>query len=203
MTGRLGEPDRLGLILGRLGESAELGEAHDQPEAVVDRGWSATSKVLVDPIGGQRREVVGGKLDHPFVLAAEVLHLLEIRRGEDAKLQVPQLPCDRQRAGPRRARLVQLAQQRVDVRRERVDAPQPALVVQALGEGLGLAQAFQLLPDFTELVQHRPELEADLERLLQRGQALRHRPEDPQRLLEPGPGIPERRACALSPACRR
>src|SRR5207302_188739 len=94
MMRRLGEPDRLGLILGRLGESAELGEAHDQPEAVVDRGWSAASEVLVDSIGGQRREVFGGKLDHPFVLAPEVLHLLETSRGEDAKLQVPPVPCD-------------------------------------------------------------------------------------------------------------
>src|SRR5436853_7023422 len=132
MTGRLGEPDRLGLVLGRLGESAELGEAYDQPEAVVDRGWSAASKVLVGPIGGQGREVVGGKLDHPFVLAAKVLHLLEIRRGEDAKLQVPQLPCDRQRAGPRRARLVQLAQTRVDVRPERGSPAPPGLHGSAL-----------------------------------------------------------------------
>ena len=29
-------------------------------------------KVLVDPVGGQRGEVVGGQLDRPLVLAPEV-----------------------------------------------------------------------------------------------------------------------------------
>src|SRR3989442_174183 len=61
MTRRLGEPDRLGLVLGRLGESAELGEAHNQPEAIVDRGGSAASKGLVDPIRGGGRPGGGGQ----------------------------------------------------------------------------------------------------------------------------------------------
>ena len=37
MLRRLGEPERLGRVLGRLSESAELGEAPDQPVAIVDR----------------------------------------------------------------------------------------------------------------------------------------------------------------------
>jgi hypothetical protein len=36
MIRRLGKPDRLGFVLGRLGESAELGEAPDQPGAIPD-----------------------------------------------------------------------------------------------------------------------------------------------------------------------
>ena len=43
------------------------------------------------------------------------------------------------------------------------------------------------------MVQNRPQLEADLEALLQRGLALRQRHEYTKRLLEPGPGILERR----------
>ena len=78
MMRRLGEPDRLGFVLGRLGESAELGEAHDQPGAIVDRWRCGVSEILVDPVGGQRREVVGGQLDHPLVLAPVVVRLLEI-----------------------------------------------------------------------------------------------------------------------------
>ena len=66
-------------------KSAELGEAHDQPVAIVDRWRSGGSEILVDPIGGQRREVIGGKLDHPLVVAPVVVRLLEIGRGEDAK----------------------------------------------------------------------------------------------------------------------
>ena len=79
------------------------------------------------------------------------------------------------------------------VRHDRADPASPAVVVQPLGEGLRLAQALQHPPDFTELAQHRPQLEADLEALLQRGRALRQRREDPQRLLEPDPGLRKRR----------
>jgi hypothetical protein len=35
MVRRLGEPDRLGLVLDRLGESAKFGEAQDEPVAIV------------------------------------------------------------------------------------------------------------------------------------------------------------------------
>ena len=73
------------------------------------------------------------------------------------------------------------------------DPASPAVVVQPLGKDLGLAQALQRQPDFTELVQHRPQLEADLEGLLQRGLAFRQRLDGTQRLLEPGPGVLERR----------
>ena len=54
------------------------GEAHDQPAAIVDRCRCGVPEILVDPVGGQRREVVGGQLDHPLVLAPVVVRLLEI-----------------------------------------------------------------------------------------------------------------------------
>src|SRR5260370_41410980 len=85
MMGRLGEPDRLGLVRGRLGESAELGEAHDQPEAVVDGGWSAASKVLVDSIGGEGRGVVRGTLDPPFRRPARGMQLSQVPRRRGAE----------------------------------------------------------------------------------------------------------------------
>ena len=40
--------------------------------AIVDRWRCSKSERLVDPVGGQRREVAGGQLDHPLVLAPEV-----------------------------------------------------------------------------------------------------------------------------------
>src|SRR5439155_1241670 len=42
-------------------------------------------------------------------------------------------------------------------------------------------------------VQHRSQLETDVDGLLQRGSALRQRLEDTQRLLEPAPSVLERR----------
>ena len=96
------------------------------------------------------------------------MRLLEINRGEDAESQVAEAPGDLQRTGAGHERLVQLAELRVDVRHERADTASPAVVVQALGESLGLAQALPHPPDFTEQAQHRPQLEADLEGLLQR-----------------------------------
>src|SRR2546426_11386347 len=92
MTRRLGEPDRLGLVLGRLGESAELGEAHNQPEAIVDRGGSAASKVLVDPIGGGGRGGVGGELHPPLGLPPGGLHPLQVSRGGGGEVPVPPPP---------------------------------------------------------------------------------------------------------------
>ena len=80
MLRRLGEPDRLGLVLGRLGELPSwarlmTSQARSRPMAV------RRPEILVDPVGGQRREVVGGQLDHPLVLAPVVMRLLEIARG--------------------------------------------------------------------------------------------------------------------------
>ena len=56
---------------------------------------------------------------------------------------------------------------------KRADLATPTIVFQPLGEGLGLAEVLEHLPDFTELAQHRPQLEANLEGLLHRGLALR------------------------------
>ena len=60
MLRRLGEPDRLDFVLGRLDESTELREAHDQPVAIIDRSRRGGSEILVDPFGRQHGEVVGG-----------------------------------------------------------------------------------------------------------------------------------------------
>ena len=69
-----------------------------------------------------------------------------------------------------------------------------------LGEGLGLAKVLEHLPPFTELAQHRPQLEANLEGLLQRSLAFRQYFENTQCLLEPGAGIQERRARGRLPS---
>ena len=110
MTSRLGDPERLNLVLGRLDESAELGEAPDQPVAIEARYRRGGSERLVDPGCGQRREVIGGQLDHPLVVASVVVRLLEIAGGQDAESQVPEAPRDLQRLGAGHKRLVQLAE---------------------------------------------------------------------------------------------
>ncbi len=56
------------------------------------------------------------------------------------------------------------------------------------------------LPAFTELTQYRPQLEANLEGLLQRGLTLRQRLENTQRLFKPRPRVRECRSrCRLPP----
>src|SRR5262249_14377827 len=140
MMRRLREPKRLGLRLGRLGESAELGEALDQPGAIIDRWRCGDSEILRDPVGREYRQVVGGKLVRSFVLAPTVMRHLEIGRGEDAEPQVPERPGDLQPAVTGYKRLVQLAEHRVCARHERADTASPVIVVQPFSEGLGLAQ---------------------------------------------------------------
>src|SRR5262245_28150624 len=129
--------------------------------------------MLLVPLGGQRGEAVGGQLDCSLVVAPVVMRLLEIRRSQNAESQVPEASGDFQRPGPRHERLVQLAEMTVGVRQESGDPTSAAVVVECLGEGLGLAQTLQQSPDLTELAQHWPQLEADLEALLQRGRANR------------------------------
>jgi hypothetical protein len=81
----------------------------------------------------------------------------------------------------------------VDVRHEGADAASLVVVVRPLGKGFGLAQPFQCPPNVTEVDQHWPQLEADLEGLLQRGLTLRQRLEDIEGVLEPDPGVSGRR----------
>jgi hypothetical protein len=82
----------------------------------------------------------------------------------------------------------------VYVRHERADTAPPPVVVPSFGEGLCLAQARQCQPGFTESAQHRPELEADVESLLERGLILGERFENAERLLESGPSLREHRS---------
>src|SRR5262245_31969644 len=120
-----------------------------------------------------------------------VVRLHEEACGEDAESKVPEAPGDRQRTRPGRERLVRLAELYVDGRHEGAGPAAPAVVVQPLGEGLGLHQSLERPRDFTELAQRLPQLEADVEARLQGGFGLRERLHDGESLVKIGPGIEE------------
>ena len=149
--------------------------------------------MLLDPVGRQRREIVRGQLDHPGEVAPIEASLREIGRGHKPEPQVPEARGKLHRPGARHKRLVQLAEQCVDVRQTSAGPAAPAIVVQPFSEGLGLTQALQPPMDLAEQVQHGPELETDLETLLHGGLALRQHREGTQRLIEPDPGLRKRR----------
>src|SRR5262244_1135650 len=96
------DPERLGYGLDRFGESAELAQARHQPDAIEDRCRLTSSEELIDPVGGEHAEVVGGQLDDPLVLASLVVRLLEEACGEDAESYIPEALGDRQRTRPGR-----------------------------------------------------------------------------------------------------
>ena len=183
----------LGSALGRLGKSAELGETRDQPAPIVDRCRRGKSEKLMDPVCGQLREIGGGQFDRPRVFGPLAMHLRKVGCGLDAQFQVPEARGEFQRPVAGRERLVQLAEHRVEVYQGGADPASPMVVVQPLREGLGLAQVLQSPADFTELEKHMPQLETDFEVRLQCGLGLRQPLEDDKRLLEPDPGIRERR----------
>jgi len=79
-----------------------------------------------------------------------------------------------------------LTEQRVGDRHERRDPAAPALVVQLLGQDLGLPQDLQYLPDLAELVEGRPQLETNVEGLLQGGLVLRKVSQRGEGALEAG-----------------
>src|SRR5262245_58958900 len=109
------------------------------------------------------------------MLAPAIVRLLEGATDGNAKAYVSAAPGDLQRASARHERLVQFAEQCVEGRHEGAGLAAPAVVVQPLGEGVGLQQTLERLLDFAELEQRRPQLEADVEGLLQRGRAVRQR----------------------------
>src|SRR2546430_1656377 len=113
----------------------------------------------------------------------------------DLESQVAEAPSDLQRASAGNKRLVQLDKQCMHVRHERTHTSASAVVVQLCSEDLRLAQALQLVPEFTELRQHRAQLEADVQCFFQHRRALWQCLEDYERLLKPRPGARERRSC--------
>ena len=72
----------------------------------------------------------------------------------------------------------------MDVGHECADLASAPFIVQPLGDSFGLMQSVQHLPDFAEKVEDRPQLQADLERLLQINAAFRECLENAQPLLE-------------------
>src|SRR6266487_1738246 len=118
--------------------------------------------------------------------------LLKIARADEAQSQVREAPGNLQRARAGHERLVQLSEIVVSIRQERADPASPAVVVQPLSQGLGLAQALQHPAAFTENTQHWPQLEPDIEALLHGGRALGQRLEGTQCLLEEGEGFSRR-----------
>src|SRR5216684_3640893 len=108
MLGQLGESDRFRLVLGCLGKSAELDEAHDQPDAGEDRWRDSQTKIFVGPFRGKRGEVLGGNLDYVLVIAPVVVRLLEAARCDNAKPRVPSPRRDLHSTGAGHEGLVQL-----------------------------------------------------------------------------------------------
>src|SRR5262245_60973707 len=88
--------DEGGPMIRRLSESAEMGEAHDQPDAVTDRYWYEASEGLVDPVGGERGEIFRGQLDHLPVLATHEVREPQQTCGENAEFHVLEPPSDLQ-----------------------------------------------------------------------------------------------------------
>src|SRR5262249_37139528 len=108
---------------------------------------------LVDPIGGQGGEIGGGQLDYALVLTAKVVRLLEIRRREDAESRVSETSGEVHGAVAGDEGLVQLAEQRMKIGHDCAHSASLPLIVQPVGQRLGLPQALQPRSNFAELVQ--------------------------------------------------
>src|SRR5262252_5950750 len=119
---RPGELEGVGLVLGTFGEWRKLGETHHQPRSNVHPGRRAQSQMLVDPVDGQRREIVEPELHGTLVLAPKVVCLLQIARGEYAKPRVSEVSGNLHRTGAGRECLVQLPELRVHVREHGADS---------------------------------------------------------------------------------
>src|SRR5262245_56474906 len=63
--------DEGGPMISRLSESTEMGEAHDQPDAVTDRYWYEATEGIEDQVGGEHGEILIRQLDQLPVLAPQ------------------------------------------------------------------------------------------------------------------------------------
>ena len=90
------------------------------------------------------------------------MRLLEKAGGDDAQRYVVQPLGDLQRARTAVQRLVQIVERRLHGGHEGADLAAPPVVFQLRGDDLGLAQMFELAPAFTQLAQHRPQVETKL-----------------------------------------
>src|SRR5262249_9609122 len=151
MVCRFCDTEFLGVILSRFAKSAELAEAHDQAMATENRCGRVASELVIDPVRGQRREVVLGKVNYPLIFGESVVHLLKVAGGQNAEIQVAQDSRDCMRLGPAPPGLVELVEQYVGVHRKSTDPSPPAVVVQLFGQCLSFAYSLQVLPKLTEL----------------------------------------------------
>src|SRR5215467_6764684 len=156
-----------------LGESAKVGKTQHEVMPSVHRDWAIGPEAFIDCFWWQRGETRRRQLNDARKLAAVVILLCEIGRGEEPEAEVLPPLGDGQRSSARRHRLVHLAEMRVGVRHHRTDAPTSAVVVQPLGEGLGLPQALPRPPGVAKLSQARSELKPNIDPLLSRGPILR------------------------------
>src|SRR5262249_41101141 len=115
--------------------------------------------------------------------------------GQDLEIQVAQDSCDRNRPGPAHPSLVDLAERYVGAHQVGADLPTPAVVVQLVGKGLGLAQPLQDLPNLTQVPQQWSQLDPDFESVPHGGWACRQGLDDTQRLLKPRPRVLGRGPC--------
>jgi hypothetical protein len=127
------------------------------PAAVVDRRRRVRPEILVDPLGWDQRDIGDGQLDDFLVFAAKVARLLEIAGREDSQPQIVEAAADGERPGAGGDGLVELSQQRMEVRRHRADTAPLLLVVQAVGKRFRFAQSLERAANLTELHEHEPQ----------------------------------------------
>ena len=86
----------------------------------------------------------------------------------------------------------------------RGDPPEPAVIVQGLGQGFGLAQVVEESPKVAKHDERSAQVEPEIDGLLAQVATVGEMPQGHERLLEVGHRLPiGRRAATLVPACRQ
>src|SRR5579884_3869849 len=94
----------------RLVESAEGGQAHDQPASGKNRRWHGHPEIFVRRFAGQCSKAAAGGLDSMLIIATQVERLCEGAPRHYAKPRVPAAPGDFRGSSADRGGLVQLSQ---------------------------------------------------------------------------------------------
>src|SRR5215471_13488054 len=191
----LGELGGLGFACCRLLEPADSIETEDQVRTGQDRdGYGAANDIPQDPIRGQCCENIGGKLNCADQVTPMEMQLHQIGRCKEAEIEILSLRCDFQSASCECLRLIEFTELLVGSPHESQDATLPASIVQALDNAFGLTQVVNYFMALIQLEQYCPQLEANVDDLLQGGAVLGQRPQEVERLLKPNPCLVKRLA---------
>ena len=199
VIGRVGNPHGLVREPARLSELSHIGEAMDQPATRRQRRKDRQAEALPAQIPFQDIYVRPEALDRAGIIAELVIRQGQVVACRHLQSEIAERHADGERAlagcdGAVGAHRVQR------IREKGNHSPESRLIAEGFGEGLGFAKEVEHPGILAERIQGMPEIDPEINGLLERLPTLGEMLEDGQPLLDSTASRLAARANALAPA---